>query len=1279
MNKQTQHKRQWLKSFLLSGLMTPTIAVAAPGTISDVPLFTVNSAESNIFFMLDDSGSMDLEIMTSELDPASNGWDGSLVTTGRQYRYISPDNVDHNAGDYFAPNEEDVPGYGLWLARNHHYNHIYYNPATSYEPWIGVDSAGNPYKKYTSANVADISSVRQFPYNSSSSTFNLTATHSSTTDRPDNGNNITVSLYVPHYYVWDSVNDAMGTAGTIEKGDNKQRIEIKSGTPVCPSGTSATEQEQYNNSCMLRSYNDEIANFANWWTYHRRREYVAKNGVSKVIAGANGIRLGMANIHNVSTYRAENAPMNADVASGNKNNLLNKLFNLQSDQSGTPLQSALKNAGTYYACSGTNLFGNSNCPILSSAVAPATEAAGVCQQNFTILVTDGFYADVSVSGIDHEDGDNSTTTATNGNDGNSYTFKFDGAPYSDNYTDTLADIAMHYYERDLDTSLANKVPTKCGVDENPMQHMVTYTLSMGLEGTLDPTTIPDHPQTGFELDSSNAVKCPAETGSAFTWPDPTSNNAHLIDDLQHAAFNGRGTFASANKPEDVVTALEQAFNNATDRTGSAAAVAFNSTTLSANSAVYLALFKSGAWSGDLESYALNANTGAVSSTRTWSAANKLDTDPYTSRVIVTYDSTAATPVGIPFTWGVINNGSTNPLIKSDLKVKPDGSTDNDANAEKRLDYIRGDRTNEGTGLNFRVRDSRLGDIVHSAPVYVGRPQLAWPDGDGDLNTSTTNGWPEGNDNYSVYKNNNQTDTPPGMKDRNGTVYVGANDSMLHGFRESDGKEVMAYIPSNLFSTDTTEGLHHLTDPAYSHRYFVDLSPTVSDAYIKSRASGTKQWRTVVVGGNGAGGNGIFALDVTNPSALTEANADDIVLWEFTNADDSRLGKTLSRPVIVPTHAKDGDGHYRWAAIFGNGYNNTHDGKSSLFVLFLDGGLDGVWSEGTDYFVLATPAGTLADNNGMSSPAAIDLDSDYVVDTVYSGDLHGNIWAFNLTDSNPANWEIIHGNSNNEPLFTAKDSSGNRQPITTLPQVAKNREVASANTNEPNILVMFGTGQYLASGDASNTDMQTFYAVWDNDDGNNATGSKLRADLQAQTITHEATVSGKEIRVMSDNTVDWANKEGWYLDLAFDSDGDGSIDSSEQLGERVVTTPLLRGDIIYFNSTIPSPNPCSAGGSGWQMSLDFANGGRPDDAIFDLNGDGVVDASDLYDHDSNSATDPVAPGGEKFNAGMPASPAFLGNKQYTPGTTTTQGDEIEDRDVQDLGGYKTGRLSWQQLQ
>ncbi len=1252
---------------------------------------------------------MDMEIMTDETDPDVNGWDGALFTGTEGYRYITPDDdgdsnasgsdMDHENNDRYVPNHEDFPTYGLWLARNHHYNHIYYNPAIEYEPWIGVDDAGNPYTKYTSANVSGVTTLRQFPYSAGSNTFNLTMTHSDTTDRPDTGANYTSNLYVPHYYVWDSANDALGTAGKIEKDDNKLRIDIKNTTSVCADGTSATEQQQYDNSCMLRSYNSEIANFANWWTYHRRREYVSKNGVSKVISSSTGIRMGMSNIHNVSTYEYENASMNSDVAAGNKQSLLNKIFSLQSDQSGTPLKSALDNSGKYFECDSsdaTPLFsGSPACPIVSTIVSPATETAGVCQQNFTILVTDGFYKAESIT--TNDDNDSTETTQTNHNDGNAYTFSFDGNPYADTYANTLADIAMHYYERDLDTSLNNKIPTKCGVDENPMQHMVTYTLSMGLSGSLGDTTMPDHPQKGFEEKSDGTLKCPAETGTAFTWPEPITDNndadydaRFLIDDLQHAAFNGRGLFAAANKPADMVTALEAAVNNAIDRTGSAAAVAFNSTTLSTNSAVYLALFESGAWSGDLEAYPLDANTGNVGSTRTWSAADVLDGETFstTYRDILTYNTSASPPAGISFTWAVVNASSgINPTIKADLSVKPDGTTD--TNAQARLNYIRGDRSNEGTGLNFRVRDSRLGDIVHSAPVYVGRPQLSWPEGDGDSIATTSNGWPEGNDNYSYFKNNNSSDSPAGKKDRSGVVYVGANDGMLHGFSEADGSEVMAYIPSYLFSTDTTEGLHHLADPAYSHRYFVDLSPTVTDVYIKTRSNSSKSWRTILVGANGGGGAGIFALDVTDPSALTEANATNVVLWEFTHP---KLGKTFSRPVIVPTYLKDSNGHYRWAAIFGNGYNNTDDGKSSLFIVFLDGGLDGVWTDGSsssalDYIVITTPEGSVANNdcsdassdcNGMSSPAVVDLDSDYVVDKVYAGDVHGNMWAFEMASDSVSDWKIVHGNSNDEPLFTAKDPSNNRQPITSSIQVA--RHPTSPNNKDPNVLVMFGTGQYLVSGDASDTSLQTFYGVWDNDEGNNASGSKLRADLQPQTIEFQGSSgTGKTIRVISDTDVNWTHEEGWYLDLGYDSDGTVGLSGTELQGERVVTSPVLRGDIIFFNTTIPSPNPCSAGGSGWLMSLDYSNGGRPDAAIFDLNNDGVVDTGDLFDHDSNSTTDNVAPGSELFEPGMPASPSFLGNKQYTPGTKTTSGDEIDQRDVQDLGGYKTGRLSWQQLQ
>lgn len=1285
----------WLNLLSSGSFLLPVIVMAAPGVVSDVPIFTVNSAESNIFFMLDESGSMDFELMTNERDTTGVGWDGTLfASSSNRSIYTTPHHdMDHvYSGNNVVPNDSDFPDNGLWRARNSHYNFIYYNPAVTYEPWVGVDSAGNAYTKYTSAD-----SVRRFPYNSSSDTTDLTDDVTDVeTQNPANGTDITTTIYIPHYHVWDSVSDANGV---VDSGDANVRIDIKSGVTVCSAGTAATEAEQISSSCMLRSYDDEIANFANWWAYHRRREYVAKNAVSDVISGSNGIRMGMGNIHNDTSYQVEIASMNNDVTTGNKRALLNALYNMESDGGGTPLRTALEDAGEYYNCDNTsnNIFGNTNCPIISTVTSPATEAPGVCQHNFTILVSDGFYNGGS-PGFANDDGDDSDFSGTNNLDGASYTFKFDGNPYSDSSSDTLADVAMHYYERDL-SGLSNKVPSKCGVDENPAQHMVTYAIAMGLSGDIDTATLPDHPQRGFEVDSNNNVKCPAPTvaPSAFTWPDPTAAGSNKIDDMLHAAFNGRGLYASAKNPDDLITALDDAIKNTSDRTGSAAAVAFNSTTLSNNTAaVYLALFNSGSWNGDLESFALDGNTGVIS-TQNWSAAAVLDARDLTAndRVVVTSNKVSgvhnSTGTGIPFRW---DTGVLSALQLSDLRTKPDGSVDSDANAEKRLEYLRGDRSNEANGLNFRIRESRLGDIVHSAPVFVGAPQQVWPNGDYDEDLSTSNGWPEGNEQHSIFRSNLQvpivTDpvTPPGMKDRSGLVFVGANDGMLHAFDETTGSELLAYIPSNLFSSSTAEGLHFLSDPAYAHRYYVDLTPTISDVYIKSRFStSTKAWHTVLIGANRAGGNGIFALDVTKPTNITEANADKVVLWEFTHP---KLGKTFSRPVIIPTNIKDSDGLYRWAAIMGNGYNNTDDGKSSLFIVFIDGGLDGTWTDGSsgsdlDYVIITTSMGTVdssdcaaaqSDCNGMSSPAVVDLDGNSVADLVYAGDVHGNLWAFDLSDASSSNWRISHDDTNDKPLFYARDDSSNRQPITITPQVAIHPTETTEDSNRPNVLVMFGTGQYIASGDASTTSVQSVYGVWDNEnDGVDGEGEKTRAELLEQTIDFQGTISNLDIRVVSDNSISWTGgsaKEGWYLDLVYD---DGDSNTIDELGERVVTTPVLRGKTLFFNTTIASPNPCSAGGSGWLMSLDYSNGGRPDNSIFDIDGDYSVNESDLVTY--GNVRDVVA-GGQRFRQGMPASPAFLGNKQYTPGTTTTSGDEIEVRTVEELGGAKTGRLSWQQL-
>ena len=105
------------------------------------------------------------------------------------------------------------------------------------------------------------------------------------------------------------------------------------------------------------------------------------------------------------------------------------------------------------------------------------------------------------------------------------------------------------------------------------------------------------------------------------------------------------------------------------------------------------------------------------------------------------------------------------------------------------------------------------------------------------------------------------------------------------------------------------------------------------------------------------------VDVSDPSSFSEANAADIVLWEFTNADDADLNYTFSSPQIAL--ANNG----QWVAIFGNGYdeNNTTDGDAKLFILDIENGLDGEWATTGDYVKIDTTQGDSGDPHGLSSP------------------------------------------------------------------------------------------------------------------------------------------------------------------------------------------------------------------------------------------------------------------------------------------------------------------------
>ncbi|MBI2779432.1 MAG: hypothetical protein HYX62_06595 [Gammaproteobacteria bacterium] len=756
--------------------------------------------------------------------------------------------------------------------------------------------------------------------------------------------------------------------------------------------------------------------------------------------------------------------------------------------------------------------------------------------------------------------------------------------------------------------------------------------------------------------------------------------------LQDAASYGKGQYFTATDADSLTEALAKVVSNIASQVGSASAVAFNTATLGTSSAVYQAKFNSGLWSGELLSYALDSVTGNLATSATWNAATKLDARDLSSndRKILTYNAT--TKKGIPFKWDTSASGLST-VQQNDLKTGPSGTAD--AYGPDRLAFLRGDRSKEGdsTTPSFRVRGSRLGDIVHSNPVYVGQPSLNYPD---------TLPLPSGAPPYSTYKNSS-------AKDRGGIVYVGANDGMLHGFSAATGEEVMAYIPHNLFSSSAGKGLHYLTDKAYSHLFYVDQGPTVSDVYIKTTTSGTVEWKTILVGGQEAGGRGLFALDITNPNAFSEDGtvADNTVMWEFTDADDSNLGYTFSKPAIALMN------NGKWAAIVGNGYNDTNTlandgGQAKLFILYLEGGLDGVWTPGTDYLEITTKAGSTTDRNGLGTPAVVDLDGNGTVDRVYAGDLQGNMWAFDLSDTavdNPS-WQVAYSQGTTpKPLFTAKIGT-TAQQITTKPSVVRHPTIPnnSSPSNAPNLLVLFGTGQYLVDGDKITTGTQSFYGVWDKGDK-----ALLRSNLVAQTFL---TGFSSDARVLSDNTVDYATKYGWYIDLA--------------AGERVVVNPKVRGDYVFFNTMTPNNDECSFGGSSWLMAAKLVNGGRPSDAVFDYNNNNSVGADDklaatvtttvvttagttgtitttttiggVTTTTVTSNTTGAAPGtvtttsttniaisGRRMQQdAIAAESAFLGDYQYTANSGDKTGASVDEGRIKPGATRAQGRLSWKEI-
>lgn len=850
----------------------------------------------------------------------------------------------------------------------------------------------------------------------------------------------------------------------------------------------------------------EYQNFANWFTYYRTRNYLSIAAASKAFSKqGDELRVGYGRINRSSNtvdgVSTETLQRGVRTFSGADRTSFFSWLHSVPASGGTPLRRAMDDIGKYYQRNDNRgPWGNT----------PGTDDGGPatshlqCRKSYHILMSDGYWNSDSASqatgNVDNSDG-----PTISGPTGNSFKY-VPARPYRDSHSSTLADAAMYYWNRDLRPDLPNRVPPD---SKNPAfwQHMVNFTVGLGVDGTLD-----------FPNDFA------ALQSGAKNWPQPGNDRRENIDDLWHAAVNSRGEFLSAKNPDQFADSLSSILEEIVARNASEGGVAAAAATLQEGNRKYVPEYKTVAWTGDLKAYSLDS-VGQQGELQ-WSAVEQLP--PHESRNIVV-GTRNGTPKAETFKWA--NMSAT---LRTEL-----GAGANEA----LVNFLRGDESLEGS--TYRNRETRMGDMVNSQPIFVqGLVDMQY------------NALPTSKSERSSYRGFVNT-----KKTRNGVIFIGGNDGMLHAFRASDGVETFAFIPRIL-----VPGLSALASPSYGHRYYVDGQLTESDAYFGGG------WKNVLVGSTGAGARSVFALDVTSNASMGAGN----VLWEYDSTMDSGLGYVLT-PIEVGL-MRNGE----WAAVFGNG---VHSGAGAKLLIV---------NVSTGALIKQITVDATAEN-GLAGVRVIRSANREIVGA-YAGDLEGKVWKFDLVSDNSNDWGVAFG----APLFDTG------RPITAPPQYIVHPEGG--------YMVLVGTGKLYDDGDQSSTDSQYLYGLWDqqklvevSDEWQWTTNATTvsAGDIVDQTIDSE-TVSGAggaTYYTIDAEELDWSTDRGWRIPLTIIS------------GHRNLLSPQLIFGFALFETMSPSAggvvDGCDSTGSGaaYNLLINPLYGSMPGSPVFDTNGDGVINDED----------------------------------------------------------------------
>ena len=869
---------------------------------------------------------------------------------------------------------------------------------------------------------------------------------------------------------------------------------------------------------ITRTFDQEMTNYANWFAYYRTRIQAVKTVTSLTFTVLDDqYRVGFHTLSNgLTTSTGQFDPAKfvdvQDFTSGQKATWFGELFNITIPlRLETPTLDAMKRIGDYYSPGGSAQLSGSTDPIILS-----------CQKNWHMLFTDGFTNQGPPTSLPTPDQDNTVLALPDPvvglTVGNPWPHPFREDP-SGAAGNAASDYAMNYWVTDLRPGGPNGQDNVPATAKDPAiwQHLNFAALSLGTQGKL--------PIANQSL-TENLL-----AAGTLQWPQPipTVNKPDNsgVDDLWHAAINGRGRFVNASTAAELKLGMGQILQDITNQAGARAGAGFSSSSISlTNNAVYIVTFQPG-WAGTLSKVSIDPVTGIESNVPIWEAATQLSaqltptvanpTPWFTNRNIFTVKDNGSGGPGnpVPFLWPKLSGAQQDSLAPGQPAI-----------GQAVLEFLRGNPTNEGVGAGqFRVRgtgpnggEDFLGDIVDSQAVYVGPPNSPY-------NDSTDPG-------YSGYAST--------FQGRPARIYVGANDGMVHAFDDATGNESWAFVPHDLYRPDAT-GLGALSYqdgalPPFRHHFLVDSTPRAWDVNF---GSGPSDWHTVLIGGLGKGGKSYYALDVTDPASVTdEGSAANQYLWTFTDPD---MGYTFGRPFLTKTHATVApfvDG--QWVAVVAAGYNNVDTGCVQCGqgkIFFIDA------RTGAKLKEMSTGFGDSTNPAGLAQVIGYTKDfHNQLAEQIYGGDLYGNFWRFDVQDPDPANWTV-------HQLAYLTDPNGTPQPITAKP--ATDVDI----TNGVDRWVFVGTGRLLDETDLTNasiaTQQQTLYAIRD---GTATTPNPFTVTLQprADFVPLTDTVAGLTAKP----------SKGWYQDLP--------------AGQRVVTPVVAALSLVAYAGTEAQDNPCLTG-------------------------------------------------------------------------------------------------------